>query len=198
MLSVVKTIASLSSASKAPTDIRLLNKSESVVVGMGNGSENTLECLLSLLSIDPVGRQSIGRYLLDIVEILKDMEDELLATRKVAVLIIMTCCESTDGGIVEVLKLLVGFSIKIVIRICTEGIQIAEHWQSISAQLDLDISIMSHVKTEAMAVSENNNWLTYAEPLHCLREFGIALPAIDNLGMQQLSPHELWTLARIL
>lgn len=165
---------------------------------MGNGSKNALACLLSCLAIDPVGRQSIGRHLLDIVELLKDMEDELLATRKVAVLIIMTGCESTDGGIVDVLKLLEGFSVKIVIRNCTEENQIAEHWQSISAQLDLDISIIGHVKTEAMMVSENNNWLTYAEPLHCLREFGIALPAIDSLGMQQLSLHELWTLARIL
>jgi hypothetical protein len=165
---------------------------------MGNGSEDNLACLLSHLAIDPVGRQSFGRHLLDIVELLKDMEDELRATRKMAVLIIMTGCESTDGSIVDVLKLLGGFSIKIIIRICIEGIHIAEHWQSISAQLDLDISIMGHVKTEAMAVSENNNWLTYAEPLHCLREFGIALPAIDNLGMQQLSPHELWTLARVL
>ena len=165
---------------------------------MGNGSENTLACLLSYLAIDPVGRQSIGRYLLDIVELLKDMEDELLATRKIAVLIIMTGCESTDGSIVDVLKLFEGFPIKIVIRICTEEIQIAEHWQSISAQLDLDISIMGHVKTEAIVVRENNNWLTYAEPLHCLREFGIALPAIDSLSTQQLSLHELWILARIL
>jgi hypothetical protein len=124
---------------------------------MGNDSEDNLACLLSHLAIDPVGRQSFGRHLLDIVELLKDMEDELRATRKMAVLIIMTGCESTDGSIVDVLKLLEGFSIKIIIRICIEGIHIAEHWQSISAQLDLDISIMGHVKTEATAVSENNN-----------------------------------------
>ena len=165
---------------------------------MGNSSECTLANFLSHLSIDPRGRSSIGKHLSHTIELLKDMDDELHATKKIAVLIIITGCESTDGNIAGILKGLEGLPIRIVIRVCSEENQIIDYWHSISAQLDLDVDIISHVKTEAMVMIENNTWLTYAEPLHCLREFGIAVPAITNLNVRQLSMHELWSLAIVL
>lgn len=165
---------------------------------MGTRSQDTVDSLFSHLSIDTGGRSSIGKHLVQITELLKDMDDELHATKKIAVLTILTGCELTDGSTVDLLKVLEGLPLKIIIRICCEESQTADHWHSVSAQLDLDIDIIGHVKTEAMVMIENNNWLTYGEPLHCLREFGIAVPVINDISMRQLSMHELWTLARIL
>ena len=195
---VVKTIACLSHASRAPTEIRLLDKSDSFVVDMESSSENSQDKLLSHLSIDPGERKSIGTHIPHIIERLKDIDDELHATKKIAVLIIITDTESGEENIVENLKILEGLPIKIVIRICSEESRTVDHWHSISAQLDLDVDIIGHVKTEATQITENNNWLTYAEPLHCLREYGIVLPAINDMNMQQLPMHNIWTLARIL
>lgn len=195
----VKTIACLADAAEAPTEIRLLNKAEPVVVGLGNkGDRNALSNVISQLSIDPGGQTPICRQLSDIIEQLRDMEDELRATNKIAVLIIMTDCESTDGNIIDVLKRLEGLPLQIIIRICSDESHITEYWQNINAQLDLDIDVLGQVKTEALVVIENNNWLTYGEALHRLREFGVVVPAINNLDLRQLSKQEIRTLSQIL
>lgn len=110
----------------------------------------------------------------------------------------MTDCESTDGNIIDVLKLLEGLPLQIIIRMCTDENHIIEYWQNINAQLDLDIDVLGQVKTEALAVAENNNWLNYAEPLHRLREFGVVVPAINNLDLRQLSKVEIKILSQIL
>ena len=92
------------------------------------------------------------------------MDDVLHAIKKIAVLIITIGCESTEGNIVEVLKVLDGLPIKIVIRICSEQSQTVDHWHSISAQLDLDVDIIGHVKTEATLMIENNNCRAFTLP----------------------------------
>jgi hypothetical protein len=195
----VKTIACLADAAEAPTEVRLLNKSEPLVVGLGcKGDRNALANVISQLSIDPGGQTPICKQLLDIIEQLRDMESELRATNKIAVLIIMTDCESTDGNIIDVLRLLEGLPLQIIIRMCTDENNIIEYWQNINAQLDLDIDVLGQVKTEALVVAENNNWLNYAEPLHRLREFGVVVPAINNLDLRQLSKVEIKILSQIL
>jgi hypothetical protein len=91
-----------------------------------------------------------------------------------------------------------GLPLQIIIRICSDEREITEYWQHINAQLDLDIYVLGQVKTEALIVAENNNWLTYAEPLHRLREFGVTVAAINNLDLRQLSKQEIRTIAQIL
>ena len=126
------------------------------------------------------------------------MEAELHATNKIAVLIIMTDCESTDGNLIDVLRRLEGLPLQIIIRICSDESHITEYWQNINAQLDLDIDVLGQVKSEALIVVENNSWLTYGEALHRLREFGVVVPAINNLDLRQLSRQEIKILSQIL
>ena len=195
----MKTIVSLADAAEAPTEIRLLNKAEPLVVGLGSkGDKSDLTNAMAQLSIDPTGQTPLCRQLSDVIEQLRDLEPELRATNKIALLLIMTDCESSDGNIIDVLKLLEGLPLQIIIRICSDEREITEYWQNINAQLDLDISVLGQVKTEALIISENNNWLTYAEPLHRLREFGVMVPAINYLDLRQLSKQEIRTIAQIL
>ena len=190
---------SLADAAEAPTEIRLLNKAEPLVVGLGSkGDKSDLTNAMAQLSIDPTGQTPLCRQLSDVIEQLRDLEPELRATNKIALLLIMTDCESSDGNIIDVLKLLEGLPLQIIIRICSDEREITEYWQNINAQLDLDISVLGQVKTEALIISENNNWLTYAEPLHRLREFGVMVPAINYLDLRQLSKQEIRTIAQIL
>lgn len=190
---------SLADAAEAPTEIRLLNKAEPLVVGLGSkGDKSDLTNAMAQLSIDPTGQTPLCRQLSDVIEQLRDLERELRATNKIALLLIMTDCESSDGNIIDVLKLLEGLPLQIIIRICSDEREITEYWQNINAQLDLDISVLGQVKTEALIISENNNWLTYAEPLHRLREFGVMVPAINYLDLRQLSKQEIRTIAQIL
>ena len=199
MSGAVKTIACLADAAEAPTEIRLLNKAEPLVVGRGSkGNKSDLGNAMTQLSIDAMGKTPLCKQLSGVVDRLRDLEDELRTADKIALLLIMTDCESSDGNIIDVLKMLEGFPLQIIIRICSHEREINEYWQNVNAQLDLDIYVLGQVKTEALIVAENNNWLTYGEPLHRLREFGVMVPAINNLDSRQLTKQEIRTIAQIL
>jgi hypothetical protein len=192
-------IASLADAAETPTEIRMLNKAEPLVVGLGSRvSKSDLAEVMIQLSIEPSGQTPICKQLCDIIEQLRSMESELRATNKIALLIIMTDCDSSDGDIIDVLKPLEGLPLQIIIRMCSDEREITEYWQHINAQLDLDIYVLGEVKAEAVVVAENNSWLTYGEPLHRAREFGLMVPAIDNLDLRQLSKQEIKTVTQIL
>lgn len=194
----VKLLASLAEAAETPTEIRLLNK-EPLVVGLGSRNKiSNYSKVMAQLACSPSGQSPICRQLYEISEQLRNMENELRASNKKALLIIMTDCESSDGDIVDVLKPLEGLPLQIIIRICSHEKEIIEHWQHINAQLDLEIYVLQNIKAEADIVTENNSWLTYGEPLHRLREFGVMISAIDKLNLRQLSKLEIRTVAQIL
>jgi hypothetical protein len=47
-------------------------------------------------------------------------------------------------------------------------------------------------------VTSNNQWLTYGDPLHKLREFGIPIKEIDLLDEKKLSSDQIRMLCKIL
>lgn len=155
-----RVIATLAEAAALPTEIRLLNKSDPVIVGVrsNNNNSSNLSRVMAQLSQEPSGTTPMCRQLHDIIASLRSMERELRSTNKIALLIIMTDCESTDGNIVDVLKPLEGMPLQIVIRMCTDERPVTEYWHNINAQLDLDIYVLDHMDIEAAEVMENNNW----------------------------------------
>ena len=144
----------MADAAGLPMELRLLNRTEPVVVGGSNGGGGTknLARILALLSSEPSGTTPMCRQLYDVIDQLRDMEHELRASGKIALLIIMTDCESTDGSIVDVLKPLEGMPVQIIVRMCTEERVVTEYWHGINAQLDLDIYVLDHMDTEAVEV----------------------------------------------
>ena len=197
-----RVIATLAEAAALPTEIRLLNNSDPVIVGVrsnnNNSSSSNLSRVMAQLNQEPSGTTPMCRQLHDIIASLHSMEGDLRSTNKIALLIIMTDCESTDGNIVDVLKPLEGMPLQIVIRMCTDERAVTEYWHNINAQLDLDIYVLDHMDIEAVEVMENNNWLTYAEPLHRMREFGVLVPAINYLDYRQLTRIEIKTVLETL
>ena len=203
--SATRVIANLADLASLPTEIRLLNRSEPVVVGISGSSSSSssssggnLHRVLNHLNHEPSGTTPMCKQLLDVIEQLRCMEYELKASGKVAQLIIMTDCESTDGNLVDVLKPLEGMPLQIIIRMCTDQRSVLEYWHNINAQLDLDIHVLDHCDVEAVEVMENNNWLTYAEPLHRMREFGIMVPALNYLNYRQLTRTEIKSVLELL
>lgn len=173
----VRMISSLANAAKIQTEVRLLNSAEPVIVGQKEDDEGKgLATVTSQLLMQPSGQTPICAQLKAVIDQLKSSEFELRASNRIAMLIIMTDGESSDGCIIDVLKELEGFPLQIIIRICTDEIEITEYWHHISAQLDLEIYVLDDLKSEATVVKKCNPWLTYGEPLHLLREFGIMIP----------------------
>ena len=194
----VKVISDIASAAETPTEIRLLNNAEPVVVG--SSTDNTLNriTLSAILCKKPQGLTPICMQLCAIVEQLKRLESILKYSDKVILLIIMTDGESTDGDIIDILKPLEGIPIQIIIRVCTAEREISEYWHNINAQLDIEIHVLHDIFAEAMEVYENNPWITYAEPLQKAREFGLMVPEIEKLGKRQLSKSEIKSVIDIL
>ena len=192
-------LISLADTAEAPTEVRLLNKAEPVMVGLGI-SEKSMEEITTLLAIEPSGLTPLCKQLQGVIDTISDMQQQLRESGKKAWLLIITDGESTDGNVAEMLKSLQGMPVQILIRMCTEEIEVCDYWENINASLDLDIRILNDVIIEAQKCTELNPWLTYGEPLHHAREFGMAVnvPTLDVLKDRPLTKGEIKTLAKIL
>jgi hypothetical protein len=191
-------LAGLARAANAPTEIRLLNNSTPICVGRRRAKDSELTNVVAQLSIEPSGQTPICAQLHDIIKNLRKMEPKLRKSKRVALLVLITDGTSTDGDVINVLRPLEGFPLRIVVRILTEDKELIEYWQHINSTLNLDICIMTSLKEEAAESERKNSWLTYAEPLFLLREFGVEIPGIDMLRYRQLPKEKIKAICQLL
>jgi len=52
--------------------------------------------------------------------------------------------------------------------------------------------------SEAKEVNKMNNWFTYGEPLHMLRQFGIAIKELDMLDEKKLTADQVRDVVAIM
>jgi len=122
--------------------VRLLNKQpEPVTVGQDRDGGASLAAADELLKIEPSGLTPVCRQIAEVTERLQGMETSLRASGQLAVLLIITDGESTDGNVVEQLSPLEGLPLKVVVRLCTDEPEVSEYWHTINASLDLDIQV---------------------------------------------------------
>ena len=98
----------------------------------------------------------------------------------------------------EALKSLEGLPIWLVIRLCTDDDEVAEFYNNLDDQLELDIDVLDDVCAEALEVHEHNKWLNYGLPLHRCREMGFHHRVLDLIDERPLTKTELRELLQIL
>lgn len=86
----------------------------------------------------------------------------------------------------------------VVIRLCTDNKRICDYWNNIDAQLELEIDVLDDISSEAEEVYRVNPWLTYGEPLHRLREFGVAVREMDMLDECTLTSEQMRTVVAMI
>ena len=101
-------IAPIADTALTPMEIRLLNKAQPVIVGQSSDGGANAAAVRTLLSSEPSGLTPVCRQIREVIERIQGMEQSLRASGSIALLIIITDGESTDGNVVEMLKPLEG------------------------------------------------------------------------------------------
>ena len=141
------------------------------------------------------------------------LEPFLRATNKKVAVIIATDGESSDGDIAQAMAPLKDLPALVVIRLCTDQDSICDYWNNIDKILgelfvccqsvlihlplsELDLDILDDICAEGSEIAAVNPWLTYGEPLHRMREFGVSLKEFDLLDESRLSGDQIATFIR--
>jgi hypothetical protein len=180
----------ISRAAKAPSEFRTLNNNISVKTGL---QEENVEQITSLLSTSPTGRTPLCRHINYVIEKIQAQSSELYSTNKKACLIIITDGEATDGDLGATMKPLHDLPVRIIVRLCTNDEKVIDYWNKIDHDHELNLNVIDDWLGEANEIHKVNSWLTYVEPFHRLREFGVSAPLFEKIDVESLRLDEIAT-----
>ena len=186
----------LSRQARARSQFRFCNSGTPVMIGdhHGNASskkadEEGFQSLMQRLNGHADGTTPLCKQVHEVIEDIKANEDKLRHEGKQAVVIITSDGEATDGDAIRALQPLQSLPANLVIRLCTGDEKVIDYWNGLQ-NYSLSYNILDDITREADEVYRVNPWLTYAEPLHRIREFGVPHGLIDQLDHSLLTlPH---------
>ena len=190
--------AELSEAAMAPSEFRLLNGAEPVIVGLGGDDREGLEFAKEVLDEDPAGQTPLCQHVNNVVSAIEAMAPELRRLNKKAAVIIATDGESTDGKVSKALEPLRRLPAFVVIRLCTDQPKIVDYWNNIDQELELEMDVIDDLVQDAEQVKKANPWLTYGEELHRLREFGASFKEMDLIDESLLGAEQMQKFLRVI
>lgn len=194
----LKFLLDLAENARAPTEFRLLNNSNPIMVGCQDDNGEGRLRVLSMLEQSPSGSTPLCRHISEVVEQIKDLAPQLRANSQKAVLVIATDGEASDGDIINAMKPLQNLPVWVVVRLCTDDDRVCEYWNRIDKLLEIDLEVLDDFASESLEIRASNDWFTYGEPLHRLREFGITMKDMDLLDECVLSSDQMRRVLTIL
>jgi hypothetical protein len=154
--------------------------------------------MMGLLESSPGGGTPLCNQVNEVIKKVTEIAPQLRAAGKKAAVIICSDGEASDGNICEVLKQLHTLPVWVVIRLCTDSQEVVHYWNSVDSEIELNMDIIDDQIGEAREISSLNNWLTYGEPLHRLREFGVTAKEIDMIDEATLSAEQMRSLCAFM
>eukprot|EP01039_Chlorochromonas_danica_P005675 gene5675-6258_t len=192
--------SNLAYQANALTEFRLLNSSAPILIGDASDPQNSnrLAIFQSLLKNSPGGGTPLCKHVKEVVNKIKRMESSLRANGQKACVVILTDGESSDGNLSTAMQDLKALPVWTVVRLCTDEEKVVDYWNNIDNELELDMDVLDDLCGEAQEVRASNPWLTYGEPLHRLREFGIPIKELDLLDEAKLSLDQIRNFVSVL
>jgi hypothetical protein len=187
----IKFHATYAHISKTPTQFRLLNAANSIVIGQRESSDVNLNTLLALLDGSPNGGTPLCAQIRSVIADINQARDTLIRNGQKAVVVIATDGESSDGDMAEAMRPLQYLPVHVVIKLCSDDEKICTYWNDIDKNLELDMDILDDFLGEAKEINQLNNWFVYGEPLHRLREWGVTVKEFDMLDEAKLSSDQV-------
>lgn len=192
--------AGLANAANAPTEFRMLNCCAPLLIGDANSDPDGIgyRQFLSVLEGSPSGGTPLCRHINEVAAKIQAMAPALRANGQKACVVIATDGESSDGEIAAAMRPLKELPCWVVVRLCTDQEDVVKYWNSVDETLELDMDVLDDLCGEAEEIRQVNPWLTYGEPLHRIREFGIPVKELDLLDEKKLSLDQIRQFATFL
>lgn len=198
LVDTVKFHAQLAEWAGLPTEFRMLNGAPPIVLGRKGDDGSAYRALEDILDNSPGGGTPLCRHIEEVTAQLKTMEAQLRANAQKAVIIICTDGEASDGNISLALQPLHDMPVWVVIRLCTDESGVSEYWNRIDNELELEMDVLDDLYGEAKEIEKINPWMTYGEPLHRLREWGVQLKELDLIDEAALSTEQMRAVCALL
>lgn len=106
--------------------------------------------------------------------------------------------DTVKNQFVQSLRALEGLPVWLVIRLCTDDDEVVDFYNELDDMLELSMDVLDDFVGEAEEVYAHNKWLTYALPVHRMREMGFHDRVFDMLDERTLTKGELRDFCRLL
>jgi hypothetical protein len=153
-------------------------------------SEAELAILLTALDASPNGGTPLCEHIRAIIEEVRMATPTLRQNGQKAVVVICTDGEASDGNLMEAIRPMKDLPIQLVLRLCTDDESVGNYWNSIDQQLELGMDLLDDFLGESREVQSHCQWLTYGEPVHRLREWGVIIKEFDLLDEKPLNAEQ--------
>jgi len=202
---------------QAPTSFRLLNNPGASVgpqqFDIAQMGPNMIRTEVNsahdiMTKARPGGVTPLTVHIEDIHATVQALSQTLSAEGKRVVIVIATDGLPTDAygnandtvkaQFIQSLRLLEGLPVWLVIRLCTDDDEVVNFYNDLDEMLELSMDVLDDFVGEAEEVYEHNKWLTYALPLHRMREMGFHDRVFDMLDERTLTKGELRDFCRLL
>ena len=177
----LRILAQIALYSKSPTEFRFLNGGRPIEIGFGTDRDDNLQQLFSAIERSPNGGTPLCFHISQLTITINNIQKQLQDNNQNAVIVICTDGEASDGSLEEFLRPLQSLPVQILLRLCTDNEQVVKYWNDIDDVLELNMDVLDDLVSEAREVTHYNPWLTYGEPLHHLRTFGVPMKEFDLL-----------------
>jgi hypothetical protein len=183
--------AEFSDIAQAPTEFRLLNGGDPIVIGEYQDDGQARRKFMEFVERGPSGGTPLCRHIKEVTAKIRQMAPELRARNQKVSLTIATDGQASDGDVASALRDLVSLPVWTVIRLCTDEENVVNYWNNIDNNIELEMDVLDDLCGECEEVMSKNDWLVYGEPLHRLREFGCHRKELDIIDEALLSPDQL-------
>lgn len=210
IVSTVNQHAKTAAVLEAPTTFRLLNPYKGIEeFGVASENKDNLETTLATLhKVAPSGRTPLTARVTEIASDIAAMADDLRAKGQKVVVVLATDGLPTDPkgrstsaeqlAFKAALARFEGLPVWLVIRLCTDNDDVVNFYNNLDGHLELSLDVLDDYFAEALEVYEHNKWLTYALPIHRMREMGFYHKLFDLIDERPLTRDELPEFFRLL
>jgi hypothetical protein len=149
----------LAQAAQSPVECRFLNDIAPITVGRNDGGVG-LQKLRQALNTHPTGGTPLCKHINDIVLQIRGIEAQLRANNQLAMVVIATDGEASDGDVVQALRPLANLPCWVTVRLCTEDENVDRYWNRVDNQLiEMKIDIIEDFIIEGREIHQFNPWM---------------------------------------